>query len=102
MSMFRKYLLKRDFWAVPRHNGENPNCYVRHDVKVGGIYAYLENRGVKIVANSESRFFSNFDDLDQYLDKMSMLSTRSGNETSDFLAILNRRNTSNFLRKIPI
>jgi hypothetical protein len=100
--MFRKYLLKRDFWAVPKRNGDAPNCYVRHDIKVGGIYAYLENRGVKIVNNNEEQFFNNFDELDRFLDKMSMNATRSGNETSDFLAILNRRMTSNLLRKIPM
>lgn len=98
-SMYRKYLLKRDFWAVPKKNGEEPNCYVKHDVNVGGIYAYLKHRGVKITVQGESRYFNNFSELDQFLDQLRM-STRS--ENSEFMAILNRRTTSKLLRQIPL
>ena len=99
MSMFKKYLLKKQFWAQPQKNGQDPTCYVKHDVKTGGVYAYLQNRGVKIIAENKSRFFNNFNDLDEYLDKLS-LSTRE--DTSEFMAILNRRTTSKMLRQIPI
>jgi len=98
-SMYRKYLLKRDFWAVPKKNGEEPNCYVKHDVHVGGIYAYLKHRGVKISVQGETRYFNNFSDLDQFLDQLK-ISTRS--ENSEFMAILNRRTTTKLLRQIPL
>ena len=99
MSMYRKYLLKRNFWAVPRKDGQDPNCYVKHDVKVGGIYAYIQNRGVKIVADNKEKMFNNFNDLDLYLDRLVIY---KDNANSDFLAILNRRSTTKLLRQIPI
>ncbi|MCF2140296.1 MAG: hypothetical protein K9W44_09610 [Candidatus Lokiarchaeota archaeon] len=98
-SMYRKYLLKRDFWAVPKKNGEEPNCYVKHDVNIGGIYAYLKHRGVKITVQGETRYFNNFTDLDQFLDQLK-LSTRA--ENSEFMAIINRRTTTKYLRQIPL
>jgi hypothetical protein len=98
MSMYRKYLLKRNFWAVTRKNGLN-NCYVKHDISVGGIYAYVLERSVKIVANSESRTFSNFDELDVYLDRLAL---PNHIENNNFTSVLNRRNNERLLRKIPI
>ena len=99
MSMFRGYLLKKEFWASPRKDGEKPTCYVKHDVRTGGVYAFLKNRGVEIRVNNEDRFFNNFDELDSYLDRLH-LSTRDG--SSEFMQILNRRSTSKTLRKIPL
>ena len=101
MSMYRKYLLKRNFWAVPRKDGHGlePNCYVKHDIKVGGIYAFLQHRGVRIVAENKQKTFNNFDDLDLYLDRLVIF---KDNDNSDFLTILNRRNTTKLLRQIPI
>ena len=99
MSMYRKYLLKRHFWAQPRKQGGEPHCYVKHDVKTGGVYAYIQHRGVRIVTDGDQRTFNNFNDLDEYLDKLSV-STRG--ETSQFLQILNRRSTTKMLRKLPM
>ena len=98
MTMYRKYLLKKNFWAVPRKDGHEPNCYVKHDINVGGIYAFIQQRGVKIVAENKEKLFNNFNDLDLYLDRLSIFK----GENSDFLAILNRRTTTKILRKIPI
>ena len=92
MSMYRKYLLKKNFW---RSN----NAYVKHDPRAGGIYAYIQENGVKVVANNETHIFSNFNELDLYLDQL-MSSTRA--EGSEFMQILNRRNTSKLLRTIPL
>lgn len=97
-SMYRKYLLKRHFWAQPRKGGE-PQCYVKHDVRTGGVYAYLQHRGVRIVTEGDQRSFNNFDELDEYLDKLSV-STRD--DTSQFLSILNRRTTTKMLRQLPL
>ncbi len=69
MSMYRKYLLKKNFW---RSN----NAYVKHDPRAGGIYAYIQENGVKVVANNETHIFSNFNELDLYLDQL-MSSTRA-------------------------
>jgi len=99
MSMYRKYLLKKNFWAVPRKDGKEPNCYVKHDIKVGGIYAFIQHRGCRIVAENREKTFNNFNDLDSYLDRLVIF---KDNSNSDFLAILNRRNTTKLLRQIPI
>jgi len=98
MSMFRKYLLKKEFWAVARKDGQN-NCYVKHDIHAGGIYAYLQNQGVKIVTGNETRFFSNFDDLDMFLDRLSL---PKHSDPEDFFSVLHRRNNARLLRKIPL
>lgn len=99
MSMYRKYLLKQNFWPQTKNDGNNPVCYVKHEIHTGGIYAYIHHRGVKIVANNETQFFSNFKMLDEYLDK---LSAKMRSETSDLMKIINRRATSNMLRQIPL
>ena len=99
MSMYRKYLLKRAFWAVPRKDGREPNCYVKHDIRVGGIYAFIQHRGCRILADNNERTFNNFNDLDLYLDRLTI---HKDNSNSDFLAILNRRNTTKLLRQIPM
>jgi hypothetical protein len=92
MSMYQKYLLKRNFW---RSN----NCFIRHDERLGGIYAYVQNNGVKIVANDETHFFNNFNELEYYLNQLS-IGARS--DSSQFLQLLNRHNTSKYLRQVPI
>jgi hypothetical protein len=97
--MFRNYLLKNDFWAQPRKDGKKPTCYVKHDVRTGGIYAFLKRRGVKIRVNNEERYFNNFDELDRFLDQLH-LSNREDN--SEFMQILNRRSTSETLRQLPL
>ncbi|UYP44563.1 hypothetical protein NEF87_000848 [Candidatus Lokiarchaeum ossiferum] len=99
MSMYRKYLLKNNFWPQSSNNGSEPNCYVKHEIHTGGIYAYIQHRGVKIIANNETQFFNNFKMLDEYLDE---LSVKMRNETSDLMKIINRRTTSNMLRQIPL
>ena len=98
MSMYRRYLLKKNFWAAPRKNGGGLSCYVKHDVRVGGIYAYIQNRGVNIVVNNESKFFNNFDQLDRYLDQLTMQANRTGNDVGDFYKVLTRRDNSKSLR----
>jgi hypothetical protein len=90
--MYRKYLLKKSFWR-------SGAAYVRHDLNAGGIYAYEMNNGVKIVANDDVKFFSNFNDLDTYIDK---LTVPSRSDNSQFLQVLSRRNTAKLLRKIPM
>ena len=99
MSMYRSYLLKRQFYGQSRNDGEKPTCYVKHDVRTGGVYAYLKNRGVEIRVNNEKKFFNNFDELDRYFDKLNM---SSRGDSSEFMQILNRRTTSKTLRKIPL
>ena len=71
---------------------------MKHDEYIGGIYAYLQHRGVKIVANNESRFFNNFDRLEEYLEQLYMRARSIENTEDSFYQILNRREKSNFLR----
>lgn len=92
MTMYERYLLKKSFWR-------SKNAFVKHDVRAGGIYAYPVSNGVKIVANNETRFFNNFDDLDLYLDRLVM---PSRTDNAEFMQVLNRRNTSKLLRAIPL
>ncbi|MHA1646490.1 MAG: hypothetical protein ACTSVU_05845 [Promethearchaeota archaeon] len=99
MSMYRRFLQKRHFSAQTRSNGTEPNCYFKHDVRTGGIYAKLQHRGVSISTKQKTQFFDNFDDLERYLDQL-YLSTRD--DSSEFLQILNRRSNAKRLRQIPL
>ena len=68
MSMYKKYFLKkRQFWVIPKKNNTAP-CYMFHDPHAGGVYAYVMDRGVMLKTTAESKFFNNFNELDQYLD----------------------------------
>ena len=97
--MYRKYLLKKNFWPQTKNDGNDPGCYVKHDISTGGIYAYIQHRGVKIIANNETTFFDNFKLLDNYLDTLSL---KMRNDTIDFMKIMNRRVSSKSLRQIPL
>ena len=103
MSMFRKYLLKQEFWPAPRaSDSDKPTCYVKHDVNVGGIYAYLQHRGVKLVVDSQTKFFNNFDELDRFFDKVRMRQRTVNNDPEHFISIINRRRMSQQLRQLSI
>src|SRR6056297_3335072 len=100
MCMYRNFLLDRGFWASPRKaDGNQPKVYMKHDSTIGGIYAYLQHRGVKIVVDEESRFFNNFDRLEEYLEQLYLNSKNPSNQSSNFYRILNRRDTSKLLRQ---
>ena len=94
MSMFRNYLLKNDFWAK---KGNGRTVYMKHDIGIGGLYAYLENRGVRLVIRGKSYFFDNFDQLDFFLNRLNATS-----HDDNFSRIIRRRNTENVLRTIAI
>ena len=97
--MFRRFLLKNDFWAQPRRDGQKPTCYVKHSVKVGGIYAFLQPKGVKLRVDDDERYFNNFDDLEGYLERLNLNAKDTSNE---FMHIINRRTTTKALRQIPL
>lgn len=67
MSMFKKFLLKRQFWPLPR-KAESLPCFIYHTEKEGGIYAYLIDHGVIIKSSRGMMTFQNFQDLTDYLD----------------------------------
>ena len=92
--MYRSYLLKNDFWAK---KGKGRTVYMKLDISIGGIYAYLENRGVKLVVKGKSYFFDNFDNLDSFLNRLAATSTQDS-----FSRIIRRRNTENVLRTLVI
>ncbi len=96
MSMYKKFLLKKHFWPQGNKKKNNQTCYVKHEVNSGGVYAYIQQKGVKIVAKNQTRFFNNFNDLDEYLDKLS-IDMRDG--TEEFIKILNRASNTKTLRK---
>lgn len=94
MSMFRSYLLKQNFWAK---KGKERTVYMKHDINIGGIYAYLVNHGVKLIVKGKDYFFDNFDNLDVFLNR---LTTNSNND--DFSRVLKRRNMQKALRTLAI
>ena len=96
--MYRGYLLKNQFWAQKgNEKRDSPKVFIKHDSSVGGIYAIIDkdNRGVKIIANGEEHFFSNFDKLDVFLNQLNQ-------RKDDFMKILKRRNLSRKLRTLDI
>ncbi|MGV9172077.1 MAG: hypothetical protein ACOC44_05590 [Promethearchaeia archaeon] len=101
MTMYRSYLLSKDFWARKgnERNAENQKkVFIKHSQNAGGIYAVIEpngRRGVKIIANGHEKFFNNFDKLDRYLNRLER-------RENDFMKILRRKNISKKLRKLDI
>jgi hypothetical protein len=69
--MYRRYLLKHRFWAITKKGSDEthsePRVYMYHDDHIGGIYAYIQQRGILIRTTTEERLFENFGDLDHYL-----------------------------------
>jgi len=92
--MFRSYLLKNDFWAK---KGRDRTVYMKHDINVGGIYAYIENRGVKLIVQGRDYFFDNFDNLEFFLNRLN-----NNSQNDDFTRVLKRRNMENALRTLSI
>ncbi|TXT59969.1 MAG: hypothetical protein BAJALOKI2v1_150059 [Promethearchaeota archaeon] len=94
MSMYRSYLLKKNFWT--KKNSQE-RVFIKHDSEVGGIYAIIDenNRGVRILINGEEHFFNNFDKLDLFLNKIHQ-------RKDNFMKILKRKNISSKLRKLDI
>jgi hypothetical protein len=74
--LFRKYLLKHKFWALPQKGKEEP-CYMKHDDKVGGVYAYILKQGVRIKINDNSQVFTNFNELNNFLQRVQVQSQKS-------------------------
>ena len=66
-SYYRNYLLSRGFWTKKK---SDRNVLMRHDMVVGGIYAFikLDPKGVEIVVDGQKFFFNNFDKLDNFFD----------------------------------
>lgn len=97
--MFKKYLLKNDFWMT--RAGEEP-CFIKHDPVYGGIYARVMPKGVEIQFNLERLVFTNFNELDDFLDKLS-IHTNATNDYDQFCSIITRKMTSKILRStLPI
>jgi hypothetical protein len=97
-QMFKKYLIKNNFWLTKKK--DNISWFVRHSPASGGIYARLLQKGVEIQHSGEKIIFTNFDDLDDYLDRIN--SPRMSDEASEFVNILNRKISSNVLRTLPL
>lgn len=96
-QMFKKYLIKNEFW---RTGGRNETWFVKHTPEYGGIYAKLMQKGVEIQYNNEKKVFTNFIELDNYLDRISV--NNQSNGSRDFISILNRKVTSKILRSLPL
>ncbi|MFO8018051.1 MAG: hypothetical protein R6U96_05405 [Promethearchaeia archaeon] len=97
MSMYRSYLLSKNFWARKgnENNDGETRTYIKHSQNAGGIYAIIEpngQRGVKIIADGHEKFFNNFDKLDRYLNRLER-------RENDFMKILRRKTISKKLRK---
>ncbi|MHA1729943.1 MAG: hypothetical protein ACTSWY_14630 [Promethearchaeota archaeon] len=93
-QMYKNYLTKNNFWK------SGDNWYVTHNALCGGIYAKLLQRGVEIHYNNEKRTFTNFLELDNFLDRISAVNQPTNN--GNFISILNRKMASKMLRSLPI
>jgi hypothetical protein len=89
--MFKKYLIKNNFWLTKKNDCE---WFVKHTPVSGGIYAKLMQKGVEIQHSGERVIFTNFNELDDFLDKIKR------GDTNEFVSILNRRDTTKMLRKL--
>ena len=97
--MFKKYLIKNDFWMT-RSNRDL--IFVKHTPECGGIYARLlkQEKGVEIQYNNERNIFTNFVELDNYLDRINV--SAPSNDSQSFFSLLNRKMTSKVLRSLPL
>jgi len=91
--MFRKYLLKNNFWKKKSGTEE---WFIQHNPKYGGIYAKLLDRGVEIKYNNQTFVFTNFTELDNFLNKIYTDVESEANE--EFNRLLRRNYTSKMLR----
>ncbi|MHA1820488.1 MAG: hypothetical protein ACTSVC_08455 [Promethearchaeota archaeon] len=99
-QMFKKYLLKRNFWQT--RSKKSSNWYVRHSMEAGGIYAkILDNQpGVEIIFNNKRRIFHNFTELEEFLNN---IDSKAGlTSEQPFISLLNRKMTSKVLRTLPL
>ena len=97
-SYYRNYLLSRGFWTKKK---SNRNVFMRHEIGVGGIYAFIKlepMKGVEIVVNGESFFFNNFDKLDNFFDYQ----LRQMNIHIEMNRILKRKMMSHQLKQLEI
>ena len=94
--MYRSYLLKNGFFAK---KNSSYKVFIKHDLNVGGIYATIQDngvkRGVKIIVNGEDHWFNNFDKLDMFLSQLTQ-------KQDNFTKILKRKNMSTQLRLLEI
>ena len=90
-QMFKKYLIKNNFWLTKKNDCE---WFVKHTPVSGGIYAKLMQKGVEIQHSGERVVFTNFTELDDFLDKLKR------GDTNEFVSILNRRDTTKILRRL--
>ena len=79
----------------------NSTWYVKHTPEAGGIYAKVLQKGVEIQYNNRKQIFTNFIELDNYLDRLTLPSTPDDNQ-KNFLSIINRKMTSKILRTLKI
>ena len=94
-QMFKKYLIKNNFWLTKKKECE---WFVKHTPVSGGIYAKLMQKGVEIQHSGEKLVFTNFNELDDFLERIT--SPRRSDEANEFINILNRKISSNVLRKL--
>lgn len=94
--MYRSYLLKNGFWPKKKTNSE---VFLKHDLKIGGIYAIIQKEGfnkrIKIVIRKSVYFFDNFDNLDAFLGQLHASQT-------EFMHIIKRKFVENKLGKLEL
>ncbi|MBN2157047.1 MAG: hypothetical protein JW776_13470 [Candidatus Lokiarchaeota archaeon] len=97
-QMFKKYLIKNNFWLTKKKN--DASWFVKHTPASGGIYARLMQKGVEIQHSGEKIIFTNFNELDDYLERIT--SPRILDEENEFVNILNRKISATVLRTLPL
>lgn len=94
-NLFRRYCLKRGFV-----NQKGSPVYFKHTAETGGVYVTLikidDRHGVRVTTNHETREFTNFDEMENFLTNASVEQEREFNE------ILTRREYRCFSSTLPL
>lgn len=95
--MIKRYLIReQNFWT----NGTNKNnevCLIRHHEKIGGIYAYITGKTVKLVSSFGTVITNQFKDVESYFHE---INAQGVLQKDDLMSILQRRQISNKLQRL--
>lgn len=97
MSMIKKYLIREQNFWTSGVNKNNETCLVKHDEKIGGIYAYISGKTVKLVSSYGTVITDQFKDVESYFHGINAATIY---QKEDLMNVLNRRQISNKLQRL--
>ena len=97
--MVKRYLIRsQNFWNSGT-NKNNETCLVKHDEKLGGIYAYISGKTVKLVSSQGTLVTEQFGEIEKYFHN---LSDNNMSQRNDLVNILQRRQVSQKLQRLEM